>query len=101
MRKLYVVGIGPGEYDMMTGRAIKALKNAEVIVGYQVYTALVEQYFPDKEFVTTPMRQEVERCRMAIDMAAQGRKVAMISSGDAGIYGMAGLTYEVLEEKEL
>lgn len=101
MRKLYVVGIGPGEYDMMTGRAIKALKNAEVIVGYQVYTALVEQYFPDKEFVTTPMRQEVERCRMAIDMAAQGRKVAMISSGDAGIYGMAGLMYEVLEEKEL
>ena len=96
-----MVGIGPGEYDMMTGRAIRALESAEVIVGYQVYTALVEQHFPDKEFVTTPMRQEVERCRMAIDMAAQGRKVAMISSGDAGIYGMAGLMYEVLEVKGL
>ena len=93
-----MVGIGPGEYDMMTGRAIRALESAEVIVGYQVYTALVEQHFPDKEFVTTPMRQEVERCRMAIDMAAQGRKVAMISSGDAGIYGMAGLMYEIGEE---
>ena len=101
LNKLYVVGIGPGEYDMMTGRAIQALETAEVIVGYQVYTTLVKQYFPDKEFVTTPMRQEVERCRMAIDMAADGRKVAMISSGDAGIYGMAGLMYEVLEEKSL
>ena len=101
MKKLYVVGIGPGEYDMMTGRAIAALQSADVIVGYQVYTELVKEYFPGKEIMTTPMRQEVERCRMAVREAAQGRVVAMISSGDAGIYGMAGLMYEVLEEEGL
>ena len=88
MKKLYVVGIGPGEYDMMTGRAIAALQSADVIVGYQVYTELVKEYFPGKEIMTTPMRQEVERCRMAVREAAQGRVVAMISSGDAGIYGI-------------
>ena len=60
MKKLYVVGIGPGEYDMMTGRAIAALQSADVIVGYQVYTELVKEYFPGKEIMTTPMRQEVE-----------------------------------------
>ena len=101
MKKLYVVGIGPGEYDMMTGRAIASLQSADVIVGYQVYTELVKEYFPGKEIMTTPMRQEVERCRMAVREAAQGRVVAMISSGDAGIYGMAGLMYEVLEEEGL
>ena len=56
MKKLYVVGIGPGEYDMMTGRAIAALQSADVIVGYQVYTELVKEYFPGKEIMTTPMR---------------------------------------------
>ena len=71
MKKLYVVGIGPGEYDMMTGRAIAALQSADVIVGYQVYTELVKEYFPGKEIMTTPMRQEVERCRMAVREAAQ------------------------------
>lgn len=101
MKKLYVVGIGSGEYDMMTGRAIAALQSADVIVGYQVYTELVKEYFQGKEIMTTPMRQEVERCRMAVREAAQGRVVAMISSGDAGIYGMAGLMYEVLEEEGL
>jgi precorrin-3B C17-methyltransferase len=96
--KLYVVGIGPGDYDMMTGRAIKALGESDVIVGYQVYTALVKDYFPNKEFMTTPMRQEVERCRLAINEASTGKTVSMISSGDAGIYGMAGLIYEVYDE---
>lgn len=99
--QLYVVGIGPGEYDMMTGRAVRALQRADVIVGYQVYTELVKEHFPGKEILTTPMRQEVERCRMAIDEAAKGSCVAMISSGDAGIYGMAGLMYEVLEDMGL
>lgn len=96
--KLYVVGIGPGDYDMMTGRAIRALNESDTVVGYQVYTALIQDYFKGKEYLTTPMRQETERCRLAIDEALKGKIVAMISSGDAGIYGMAGLMYEVLEE---
>jgi precorrin-3B C17-methyltransferase len=96
--RLYVVGIGPGSYDMMTGRAVKVLEESDVIVGYQVYVDLVREYFPKKEFLTTPMKQEVERCRLAINEAAKGRIVSMISSGDAGIYGMAGLIYEIYEE---
>lgn len=98
--KIYVVGIGPGDYDMMTGRAIKALQECDTIVGYQVYTALIQDYFPGKEFLTTPMRQEVERCRLAVTEALKGKCVAMISSGDAGIYGMAGLMYEVLADMQ-
>ena len=96
--RLSVVGIGPGDYDMMTGRAIWALSESDTIVGYQVYTALIQDYFQGKEYLTTPMRQETERCRLAINEALKGKKVAIISSGDAGIYGMAGLMYEVLEE---
>ena len=72
---IYVVGIGPGAYEKMTIEAANVLKN--------------------KEFLTTPMRQEVERCRMALEEAAKGRKVSMVCSGDAGVYGMAGLILEL------
>ena len=95
MNKLYVVGIGPGDPADMTGRAKAALTDAEVIAGYGVYVDLVKPLFPDKEYLVTPMRQEVERCRMAVESAASGRTTAMISSGDAGVYGMAGLILEL------
>ena len=98
MSKIYVVGIGPGEYEQMTIKAANALKNCDIIVGYTVYVDLVKEHFADKEFLTTPMRQEVERCRLCFEKALEGKNVAMICSGDAGVYGMAGLMYEISEE---
>ena len=95
MNKLYVVGIGPGAYEKMTIEAAQALKNSDVIIGYTVYVDLVKDHFPGKEFMTTPMKKEVERCRMAFEEAVKGKIVSMICSGDAGVYGMAGLMYEV------
>ena len=95
MSKVYVVGIGPGAYEKMTIEAAEALKNSDVIIGYTVYVDLVKNHFPGKEFLTTPMKKEVERCVMAFDEAMKGKVVSMICSGDAGVYGMAGLMYEV------
>lgn len=95
MNKLYVVGIGPGAYEKMTIEAAQALKNSDVIIGYTVYVDLVKEHFPGKEFMTTPMKKEVERCQMALEEAIKGKTVSMICSGDAGVYGMAGLMYEV------
>ena len=97
MSKIYVVGIGPGAYDQMTGRAIRALNDSDVIIGYTVYVDLVKEYFAGKEFMTTPMKKEVDRCVLAFEEAKKGRTVSMICSGDAGVYGMAGLMYEVGE----
>ena len=98
MAKIRVVGIGPGDYEEMTVKAVNALNACDVIVGYHVYVDLVKEHFPGKEFFTTPMRREVDRCKLALDMAKAGRDVAMICSGDAGIYGMAGLIYELRGE---
>ena len=96
--KIYVVGIGPGAYEEMTGAAISALENSDVIVGYTVYVDLVKEHFPGKAFLTTPMRKEVDRCVLAFEEAKKGQIVSMICSGDAGVYGMAGLMYEVGEK---
>lgn len=87
--------MGPGAYEQMTVKAVKALNECEVIVGYTVYVELLKEHFPEKEYRTTPMRQETERCRMAFEEAEKGRTTAMVCSGDAGIYGMAGLMYEI------
>ena len=100
MAKIRVVGIGPGDYEEMTVRAVNALNACDVIVGYHVYVDLVKAHFPQKEFFTTPMRREVDRCRKALEIAREGRDVAMICSGDSGIYGMAGLIYELRGEDE-
>ena len=98
MSKIYVVGIGPGEYEQMTMRAANALKNCDTIVGYTVYVDLVKEHFPEKEFLTTPMRKEVDRCVLAFEEAKKGKNVAMICSGDAGVYGMSGLMLEIGED---
>ncbi len=95
MSKIYVVGIGPGSYDQMTIQAADVLKDSDVIIGYTVYVDLVKEHFAGKEFLTTPMTKETQRCRMAFEEAAKGKSVSMICSGDAGVYGMAGLMYEV------
>ena len=99
MARIRVVGIGPGDYREMTVRAVDALNACDVIVGYHVYVDLVKAHCPDKEFHTTPMRREVDRCKLALELAREGRDVAMICSGDAGIYGMAGLIYELLGDE--
>lgn len=98
MSKIYVVGIGPGSYDNLTIRADRVLKDVDVVVGYSVYVDLVKKYYSDKEFLTTAMKKEVDRCRLAFEKAAEGKSVAMVCSGDAGVYGMAGLMYQLGEE---
>ena len=95
MSKLYVVGIGPGGYEQMTVKAVKVLEECDIIVGYTVYVDLVAEHFAGKEMLTTPMRQEEKRCRMAFDEVMKGRNTAMICPGDAGVYGMSGLIYEI------
>ncbi len=95
---VYVIGMGPGSFEQMTFEARKALKQSDVIVGYTVYVDLLRPYFPDKRFLTTPMRQEVERCRMTFEEAKKGQTVAMVCSGDAGVYGMSGLILELQQE---
>lgn len=97
MNKIYVVGIGPGAYEQMTIRAADILSKCDVIVGYTVYVNLVKEHFADKEFLTTPMKKEVDRCILAFEEAQKGKTVAMICSGDAGVYGMAGLMLELGE----
>lgn len=95
MNKLYIVGLGPGGPEGMTGAARAALERAEVLCGYTVYIDLVRPLFPEKEVYTTPMTRELERCRWALETAAAGRTVAMVCSGDAGVYGMAGPIYQL------
>lgn len=101
MNKLFLVGIGPGDPAGMTAAARAALEQAEVLCGYTVYLELVREQFPDKEAYTTPMTRELERCQWAVEQAAQGRTVAMLCSGDAGVYGMAGPTLELAEGKNV
>ena len=93
-----VVGMGPGRESMMTQQALQALDAADVIIGYTVYLELLGERFSGKELLSTPMKQETERCRLAFAEAAKGKSVAMVCSGDAGIYGMASLMFEVREE---
>ena len=100
MSKLIVVGIGPGNYENMTVRADRALRECDVIIGYHVYVDLVRERYPHKEFLTTPMTRETQRCRMALEEARTGKTVAMVCSGDSGIYGMAALIYELRGEAE-
>lgn len=97
---LKIVGIGPGKYELLTVEAAEALKICDCIIGYDVYIDLVKEHFPGKEFISTPMRQEEKRCRLALEEVLKGKNVAFICSGDAGVYGMAGLMYEVAAEYE-
>lgn len=98
MGKVSVVGIGPGSYAHMTIQAEQTLRCCDVILGYQVYVELVRGRYPDKEFVSSPMTKEAERCRMALELARSGKNVAVVCSGDSGIYGMAALVYELRGE---
>ena len=98
MGNVTVVGIGPGNYENMTIAADRALAACDVIVGYPVYVELVRDRYPEKACVSTPMTQEAKRCRMALELAQEGKRVALVCSGDSGIYGMAALVYELRGE---
>lgn len=95
---LKIVGTGPGRIDEMTARAGRAIKEADIIVGYTLYNELLQKEFPDKEYYATPMRQETERCRYALEKAAQGAETVLVCSGDSGVYGMASLVFELAEQ---
>ena len=94
--KIYCIGTGPGKEDLISERALKAIKESSVVAGYGVYTDLISHLLEDKEVIVTPMKQEALRCEMAVKKAEEGNIVSMISSGDAGVYGMAGLLIEVI-----
>lgn len=95
--KLYVIGIGPGGEDQMTLRAVRALEQCDCVAGYRLYLNLIRSLIQGKEQIQTGMTREVDRCTAARDMALAGHAVAVISSGDAGIYGMAGLMFELCQ----
>lgn len=92
---IYIVGTGPGKPEKMTVEAHQILQQCDVIVGYSVYVELLKPHFSDKEFASTPMTREVERCRLCFDYALNGRKTALVCSGDAGVYGLASLMFEL------
>ena len=99
MGKIYVVGIGPGSMEDMTIRAKNALDECDIIVGYRAYVDLVRSSYPAKDFYENGMRGEIERCEKCVEFAMNGKTVAIICSGDAGVYGMASPIYEVALKK--
>jgi len=96
--KLYIVGVGPGHHDHMTFRAKEVIAESDTIVGYETYVNLVQDLIEGKTVYRYAMTQEVERAHQCIDLAKSGKIVSLVSSGDPGIYGMAGLIYETLAE---
>lgn len=98
---LYVIGIGPGNKGEMTLNALKAIESSDIIVGYKTYIDLIKEHITDKEVIVNGMRGEVERCTKAVDLATEGKNVAVISSGDPGVYAMSGLVLEIIADKKL
>lgn len=99
MGKIYVVGIGPGEEASLTERAKKAIEDSDMIVGYKAYIDIVRAYYPDKEYLESAMKQEIDRCDRCIDLVKDKKSVALICSGDAGIYGMASPLLETAQKR--
>lgn len=98
MGKLYVLGIGPGDTRYLTEAARTALDEAEVLCGYKLYVDLIRPFWPEKPVFTSGMTQETERCRWCLEQAAAGKTVALVCSGDAGVYGMAAPVLELAPE---
>lgn len=98
VKKITVAGIGPGSYESMTLEVLSALKECDVIVGYNLYIELLKPHFSNKEFLQNGMMSEEERCKLAVRMAEEGKKVVLVCSGDAGVYGLAGLVTEYAQK---
>jgi precorrin-3B C17-methyltransferase len=92
------VGIGPGDIEHMTTRAQTVWDEVDVVAGYKTYIDLIRSLLSDKQVVSTGMRQEIDRCREVVKFALEGHRVALVSSGDAGVYGMAGILIECMKE---
>ncbi len=99
MGKVTVIGFGPGSLSDITPRARQAIEDAEIVAGYHTYIDLIDSLLKDKEIIGTGMMQEIDRCRMAVEKAMEGKNVAVVSSGDSGVYGMAGLVLELALQK--
>jgi len=99
--RLFLIGIGSGDHRDMTAHCIAVLRNCDLVVGYKRYVELVRPFIGEKDIISSGMSQEVERCAQAIADAKKGRNVALISSGDPGVYGMAGLALEIINKKRL
>ena len=97
MAEIYAVGIGPGAPDLMTGQAVKVLESCTAVAGYRLYLDQLGPMIAGKRLIASGMRQEIMRCREALEAALAGERVAVVSSGDAGVYGMAGLLLELCE----
>lgn len=96
--KIYIVGFGPGDESQITNQARNAIVESDIVIGYTLYVELIEKIFPNKKYLSTPMKKEVERCKLALETAREGNKVAFVCSGDAGVYGMASLILELQED---
>lgn len=91
MKQIYIIGMGPGKYEQMTVEAVKKIEESDIVIGYTVYTDLIKNIWPDKNCLSTPMTKEYDRCVLAFEEANKGKTVALVCSGDAGVYGLAGL----------
>ncbi|HYE81690.1 MAG TPA: precorrin-3B C(17)-methyltransferase [Clostridia bacterium] len=101
MAKVYVAGIGPGGIDHMTLKALETIRKCDVIVGYSFYMELVKDIIAGKKIIKTGMKGEIERCRIAVEEARKGLDTCIISTGDPGLYGMAGPVLELAEDMEV
>lgn len=99
MSKIYIIGIGPGDPKYMTPQALNAIETSNIIVGYDVYVELIKPLTEGKTVVSTGMKKEVERCQKAVSFAKDGDTVSLVCSGDAGVYGMAGILFEVAKDE--
>ena len=97
MKQIYIIGMGPGKYEQMTVEAVKKIEESDIVIGYTVYTDLIKNIWPDKNCISTPMTKEYDRCILAFEEADKGKTVALVCSGDAGVYGLAGLMLGISE----
>ncbi len=98
--KIYIIGTGPGDQDFVIPKALDALQNSDVVVGYKTYIELIKPFVTESELVSSGMKKEVDRCSEVLEIAKTGKVVSLISSGDAGIYGMAGIMLEIIHKAE-
>jgi precorrin-3B C17-methyltransferase len=96
-----IIGLGPGNREHLTSKALEAIRNSEVVVGYTLYLSMIEDLVEGKEVVSSGMRKEIDRAQAGIERARRGRSVCVVSSGDPGIYGMAGLVLQLLTDEDL
>lgn len=101
MGALYIVGIGPGDLGSTTHRAAEVLRSVDCIVGYDGYVDRVRAWLPDQRYLSSPISFELRRAEIAVERAAGGENVALIGSGDAGVYGLAGLALEIIARADL